>query len=174
MKRTIILIMVLCFILCGCGSVEPEQVATIPAETLATTQVTEPSESPETVTVPTSTETNSLSMSDVVSVLEKSLKENYDSVSISYDGNTIDINLSYPGFASAAQSVKSSNDIKQLESWNSFVSSLKKISSSALAVANDAGFSDATVILNFRNDMNPENILIMIMNDTVIYDAVNG
>ena len=174
MKRTFILIMVLCLMLCGCGSVEPEQAATIPSETFATTQATEPTEPPETSTAPTNSETNNLSMSDVVSVLEKSLKENYDSVSISYDGNTIDINLSYPGLASAAQSVKSSNDNKQLDSWNSFVSSLKKISSSALAVAKDAGFSDATVILNFRNDLNPENILIMIMNDTVIYDAVNS
>ena len=171
MKRTIILIMVLCFILCGCGSVDPKPTATVPAETPATTLATEP---PEATAAPTEAEAINFSMSDVVSVLEESLKQNYDSVSITYEGNTIDINLSYPGLASAAQGVKSSNDAKQLESWNSLVSSLKKINSSALAVANDAGFSDATVILNFRNDLNPENILVIIMNGTVIYDVVNS
>lgn len=119
-------------------------------------------------------ETHTFSMMDVVSVLESSLKENYDSVSVTYEGTTIDINLSYPGLASVAQSAKSSNDKKQLEAWNSVVASLKKANAAALAVAQDAGFSDATVIMNFRNDLNPDNILIMIMNDTVIYDAVNS
>lgn len=119
-------------------------------------------------------DTNTFSMADVVSVLESSLKENYDSVSVTYEGTTIDINLSYPGLASAARSTKSSKDKKELEAWNSLVASLKKTNSAALAVAQDAGFLDATVIMNFRNDLNPDNILIMIMNDTVIYDAVNS
>lgn len=123
---------------------------------------------------PTEAKTNTYSMEDVVAVIESSLKENYDSVSITYDGTTIDINISYTGLASAAQNVKSSNDKKQLESWNSFVSSLKKINSAALSIAKDAGFTDATIIMNLRNDLNPDNILIMIMNDILIYDVVNS
>ena len=189
MKRIIVFVICIGLLLSGCGATPEETEPVISEMEIVQSETTESSEDVSTVDSSTvSTEipndavlsetteekNNTYSMDDVVAVIESSLKENYDSVSITYDGTTVDINISYPGLASAAQNVKSSNDKKQLESWNSFVASLKKTNSAALAIAKDAGFPDATIIMNFRNDLNPENILIMIMNDIVIYDAVNS
>lgn len=121
-----------------------------------------------------STESTDTAIEAVALIIESTLKKDYDSAYVNCDGSTIDINLSYPGLASTVQSMISSKDQKQLETWNLVVDSFVKTNLAAIDICKDFNISDATVILNIRNDLNPENILLTILGDTVIYDVVNS
>lgn len=107
-------------------------------------------------------------------VIEETLSEDYDDVSVSYEANSIVIDLTFPNLASSIQTIIASNDPAKLQIWDSVVSSQRELCINARDLAISYGVSDASVLFNLNNDVNPENALLIILNGNVIYDVVNS
>lgn len=159
MKRTIALLTFFCLLLSGCGASSNE---TTPATTEAIAS---------TNTEPTAA---TLTIWDMASVVENTLKEQYDDVTVTCDGNTVVIDLSYPGLASAVQDILRTRSDAFLDSWEQVVNSQKNLCQTILTNAKSSGIEGISVLLTVNNDQNPEKVFLIIFNDRVIYDIVNS
>lgn len=187
MKKLIAFLICISLFLTGCGnsgfwSASSQKPASpTAAETAPTTVATETS--PEAVTE-ASTETDgtqeestsgglSVSAETAAALIESTLKDSFENVSVTCDGSTIVIDIWQTGIAYGVSEAVSGNS-ECIESWNTLVENMTGLSSAALEMAKTIGVQDASILLNIKNDLNTENALLTIFNDTVIYDAVNS
>lgn len=187
MKKLIAFLICIAMFLTGCGNSgfwsasSQKPASTTAAETAPTTVATETS--PEAVTE-ASTETDgtqeestsgglSVSAETAAALIESTLKDSFENVSVTCDGSTIVIDIWQTGIAYGVSEAVSGNS-ECIESWNTLVENMTGLSSAALEMAKTIGVQDASILLNIKNDLNTENALLTIFNDTVIYDAVNS
>lgn len=105
-------------------------------------------------------------------VVRKTISESMDNATVTCEGNTIVVDTWYPDLALAASKAVD-GDSKCIEAWNSMVYNLSGLSNAIWQAAKELAGDDVSVLVNVKNDLNMENDLLMIFNDTVIYDVVN-
>lgn len=126
------------------------------------------------VTPGESSASSSLTIEDLADVAKNVLENQYDDVTVVCDGNTIVIDLTYPGLSSAVQDIISVRSEALLDAWDEVITSLKNVCEAILTNAKNSDIEDVSVLMNVNNDQNPENALLIIFNDTVIYDVINS
>lgn len=180
MKKMIAFLLCLCLVLSGCGA---STVETQP-ETTEATPTTVATEAPTEAATEAPTEADgaqgegtsggfSVSAETAATLIESTLKDSFENVSVTCDGSTIVIDIWQTGIAYGVSEAVSGNS-ECIESWNTLVENITGLSSAALEMAKTIGVQDASILLNIKNDLNTENALLTIFNDTVIYDAVNS
>lgn len=105
-------------------------------------------------------------------VVRKTISESMDNATVTCEGNTIVVDTWYPDLALAASKAVD-GDSKCIEAWNSMVYNLSGLSNAIWQAAKELAGDDVSVLVNVKNDLNMENDLLIIFNDTVIYDVVN-
>ena len=65
-------------------------------------------------------------------------------------------------------------DKENLDTWNTLVKSVTKASMQTQQDLNDNGHSDVAFVMEVVNDINKENVLLVVTNGIVMYDAANG
>lgn len=159
MKRTIAFLLCICLLLCGCGQSSHESADTA-------TETTESETEPPTV--------SSLDLEDVALIAKNVLKDTYDDVTVTSEGDTVVIDFTYPGLASAVKDILNTRSDALLGAWDQVVDSIKTLSKTILNNAKESGIENVSILINVNNDQNPENTLLIIFNDSVIYDVVNS
>ena len=65
-------------------------------------------------------------------------------------------------------------DKENLDTWNTLVESVTKASMQTQQDLNNNGHSDVAFVMEVVNDINKENVLLVVTNGIVMYDAANG
>lgn len=180
MTKMIAFLICISLFLTGCGAstaeTQPETTEATPT-TVATEAPTEAETEAPTETDGTQEESTSgefsVSAETAAVLIESTLKDSFENVSVTCDGSTIVIDIWQTGIAYGVSEAVSGNS-ECIESWNTLVENITGLSSAALEMAKTIGVQDASILLNIKNDLNTENALLTIFNDTVIYDAVNS
>lgn len=159
MKKLKFLLICLCFLLVGCGSSSNEEPTTVP---------------PISTTLQDESQSDTSLKESISVVIAETLEKNFDDVNVSWDGTTIVINYIYPGLNSVVKEILSTNNSSLIKKWDHAISSQKELCNTVLSLAKDNGIDDVSVLVNVCNEVNPENALLIIFNDTVIYDAVHS
>lgn len=126
------------------------------------------------VTVATeSASTDKSAMLEVaVSYIKQLLSESFEGYEVSYDDTGITISLWQDGIAAGATFA---NSIKgeYLQNWNTMVDSFLSMAENTRTYLDTLGLNDIILSINILNDQNKENILVMIVDDILVFDAVN-
>lgn len=107
-----------------------------------------------------------------VSYIKQVLSENFKGYEVSYDDTGITINLWQDGISAGATFANSMNG-EYLKTWNNMVDNFVTMAENTRTYLDTLGLSDIVLSINILNDQNKENILVMIINDVLVYDAVN-
>lgn len=122
--------------------------------------------------ITTSAEVSEEELRDSVqALLEFAISSSFTNYSVGYneDIDAFCINVTADGIARDAQAVV--NGQLDRSEWDKLVDSMVSCSSGAQELVNTAGL-DSAVMLSVLNDENMDNTLLTIVNDTVIYNAV--
>lgn len=149
---------------------EAEPTETIPIVTTAATVNTP--ESSETTAEPTEASDATVDPATIVSLIETTLKGNFENCDVSYKDGIITINLWQDGLAAGAMLAQAGND-ECLDSWNEVVENQKDLCLSIVDFVETFGITDIPVSINVLNDLNKENVLLSILNGVVIYNALS-
>lgn len=176
MKRIIALTLALCLFLCGCGA-EPSETTsetTIPETTIA-------HETIPTTTISATIATEAVDNLDInkdtvlesaVSQFKTLLEENFENYDLSYDETGITISLWQEGIAKEA-TLAINGDKKYFNNWNKMIENFVSMAKSSRSFLDDLGLKDVSLAVVILNDQNTENIITMIVNDTIVFDIVS-
>jgi hypothetical protein len=116
----------------------------------------------------------SISLSDIIYAIHLGLSQSYgDNFDLSKDGNVITAKVWNDGVAPGAMLAKS-GDAELKKSWETMVEAIRSMSKTGQETINDAGYGDVVFVVEVVNDVNHDNILLVAMGGTVVYDYVNG
>lgn len=119
-------------------------------------------------------EENNLSVEAIQEVLRQSYKNSFgDNFSIETENNIMTMKLWGDGVATNAM-FAAMGDKENLDTWNTLVKSVTKASMQTQQDLNDNGHSDVAFVMEVVNDINKENVLLVVTNGIVMYDAANG
>lgn len=138
-----------------------------PTANSAPTVATEPSET--TVAAATS---SSEEIDNAATMIESILKEHYDNYTISHEDNIITISIWQDGIAMGALLASQGNE-QCKSAWDEMVENIKDLCTSVCEFVDTLGLDDVYVVVNILNDGNTENVLLTVMEGSVIYDSVN-
>lgn len=127
-------------------------------------------------TVTVATESPSIDKSAILEVavayIKQLMSESFEGYEVSYDDGGITINIWQDGIAAGATFANSAKG-EYLQSWNTMVSNFVSMAENTRTYLDTLGLNDVVLSINILNDQNKEKILVMIMNDILVYDAVN-
>lgn len=163
------------FVLLGsCGAIlggtEESTSETVPYNTKAV--IIEETDSTVTVVTESQSIDKSAILEVAVSYIKQLMSESFEGYDVSYDDTGITINIWQDGIAAGATFA---NSIKgeYLQNWNTMVDSFVSMAENTRTYLDTLGLNDIVLSINILNDQNKENILVMIVNDTLVFDAVN-
>lgn len=117
---------------------------------------------------------NNLSVEAIQEVLRQSYKNSFgDNFSIETENNIMTMKLWGDGVATNAM-FAAMGDKENLDTWNTLVESVTKASMQTQQDLNNNGHSDVAFVMEVVNDINKENVLLVVTNGIVMYDAANG
>jgi hypothetical protein len=116
----------------------------------------------------------SISLSDIIFALHLGLSQSYgDNFDLSKDGNVITAKVWNDGVAAGAMLAENGNaELK--ESWDTMSETIRSTSEKGQETLNNAGYGDVVFVVDVVNDANHDNVLLVAMGGTVVYDYVNG
>ena len=128
-------------------------------------------------TEPATTSDNSTASSDVsvdtaIYLIESTLAENFENVTVSYENEMIQINIWSDGVTTGAMLAKA-GDKGCLESWTTLVGNQEKLCKQLYELVQTLGIEDVSVVMNVLNDTNLDNVLLTVLNGYTFYDVVN-
>lgn len=142
-----------------------------------TEKITERVTEPETETTKPEDEHERYNDDKVIKNISAVLGMNFDSsqYDVWIDGTMVNIQFTPEGITSVAYRASELGDKAALDTWNTLVSTARQWSKDLEnAVHNDMNRSDLTVALYYCHDLNPDNVLLIVMKGTVYLDYVNG
>ena len=166
-KRWWFWVIVAILVIGSCGKTSTETPKDEPTAKSAPTVATEPSET--TVAAATS---SSEEIDNAVTMIESILKEHYDNYTISHEDNIITISIWQDGIAMGALLASQGNE-QCKSAWDEMVENIKGLCTSVCEFVDTLGLDDVYVVVNILNDGNTENVLLTVMEGSVIYDSVN-
>ena len=107
-----------------------------------------------------------------VSYIKQLMSESFEGYEVSYDDTGITINIWQDGIAAGATFADSVKG-EYLQSWNTMVDNFVSMAESTRTYLDTLGLNDIVLSINILNDQNKENILVMIVNDILVFDVVN-
>lgn len=120
--------------------------------------------------------TNKVSTEDMIAMIESVLKQNFGednyTITCDLDNKIIYVCVWYDGIIAELTAIKFSGGGADDEDWmflkRSFINSAKSICD----FMEECGHGDFNLSCNVLNDMNHENILLSLVNTTIIYDVM--
>lgn len=114
-----------------------------------------------------------VSMDSIIQLIDPLLEETFENHSIDYDGTNLTINISQTGIAAAAALAATTNDPSLIESWSSLKENIVYMSTSTSEALEELGYGDTVLTIAVLNDQNEENILLMAVDNVIVYDALD-
>lgn len=131
------------------------------------------------VTIETSEETQasgdsseSANLEEAVTFIRDNLSNTYEHYELEYDETGITISVWDDGIAECAYIAQNAGG-SVATAWDEMIDSFVFFGKSTREYLDSNGLNDVTVSINILNDQNKDNVLAMIINDIVAYDAVN-
>ena len=115
----------------------------------------------------------SATLDAAVSYIKQLMSESFEGYEVSYDDTGITINIWQDGIAAGATFADSVKG-EYLQSWNTMVDNFVSMAENTRTYLDTLGLNDIVLSINILNDQNKENILVMIVNDILVFDAVNN
>lgn len=143
-----------------------------PAPTAApeVTATAAPTEAP--TAAPEASSTAEVTTESVASLVELAVKDNFDDVDVSVDGDVITVNIKQNGIA-AAYTLVAAGDADSKASWDELVQNQVSMCNQLKESAHDLGRDDIVFIVQVLNDLNPDNVLVSVVDGTVYYNAAD-
>lgn len=113
-----------------------------------------------------------MSMDMTAAVIEALVSKNFENYKVDYDDSGITLSLWQDGLAAGSILAAAGNQ-ESVESWNNIRENLLTFSDSVYETMETAGHGDAILMINILNDQNTENVLLSVVNGTIVYDAVS-
>lgn len=195
MKKLIVCTMALCILLSGCGSTAPvSSAAGSDVSTMEPESEPEPTASSEEEPVEeeepaeeepaeSAEEEGAASSGELFTDAERALaivalslkmayadKLDYYEVTTDTDPNILTFNVANDGLAEGAEVLKQNGDTETIEDTKDAMIELNGAISEMLE---DAGLSDATVVVNLLNDTDHEKVLLTVVDGAVVFDALS-
>lgn len=120
--------------------------------------------------------TTKVSIEDMITLIESVLiqsfgKDNY-TITCDRDNKIIYLNVWYDGIIAELTAIKLSGGDATDEDWMTVKRSIVNNAKSVCNFINECGYEDFNLSYNVLNDMNHENILLSVVNTTIIYDVM--
>lgn len=141
-----------------------------PSEDPSTDPTTNISEAPESSA---SQNGNSSVSLDTLCVLIKSvLADSYSGCEVTHNDESVIVNVWIDGLAAELTLAQLSETDSYKESWNTAKENTASLAGSICDLIDTSGRDDVYLIFNVLNDLNHENVLLTILESTVMYDAI--
>lgn len=141
-------------------------------ETLEPEEPTAPEEEAQLAEEEEPTEEEPASVEVIASLIEMTAKQYYDNCNVTYDDESITLNLWVDGLADAAAAVALLGEGADNPNWVNMKNQFIKLSQSMQNLGSQLGRDDVSVIVQILNDQNRDNVLLSFYNGTVIYDCL--
>lgn len=156
----IFLILGSCSVILG-GDSENEEVTPEATESTVEVSITETESSKKVVP-----------LDEAASEAEKILQEHFADCVVSYDETGFTATITMGGISLIGSMAATGNE-EMIGTWNKVVDSTVSMSNSMTRYFRECGYDDFTVTLNVVNDQNKDNIVVMTVNGSLVYDAVS-
>ena len=150
----------------------PVAVETVGESTVTTTTETLAETSTATSATPSSEAAATFDIYTAAALVESFSKENFENYDISCEDDTITVNVWQDGIAAGAMLATAGNQ-EAKSAWDSLVENTQGYCESTSELVDSLGLDDVFVVVNILNDQNTENVLLSILEGTVIYDVTN-
>ena len=129
----------------------------------------EPTEAPATSEA---SSTDEVSTESIASLVKLAVKDNFDDVDVSVDGDVITVNIKQNGIAADFYALTQGDaDVK--DTWDQLVQNQVELCNQFDKSASDLGRDDIIFIVQLLNDTNPDNVLVSVVDGTVYYNAAD-
>lgn len=129
----------------------------------------EPTEAPATSEA---SSTDEVSTESIASLVKLAVKDNFDDVDVSVDGDVITVNIKQNGIAADFYALTQGDaDVK--DTWDQLVQNQVELCNQFDKSASDLGRDDVIFIVQLLNDANPDNVLVSVVDGTVYYNAAD-
>lgn len=116
--------------------------------------------------------TDEVSTDSIASLVKLAVKDNFDDVDVSVDGDVITVNIKQNGVAADFYSLTQGDaDVK--DAWDQLVQNQVSLCDQFKKSSSDLGRDDIMFIVQLLNDVNPDNVLVSVMDGTVYYNAAD-
>lgn len=162
----------------GGSKTEAESITTTPPTTEAPTTVptTEPTIETTEATTEATTEQETISGAEaaklVMSIIELSIADTFDYHKIEGDETGITVTVATNGLVQDMTIAKYSGNGEINQDWVVAREALVSLSDTIYDSAVEFGMDDPVITLNVLNDQNHDNVILMVMNGIVVYDAM--
>ena len=143
-----------------------------PAPTAApeVTATAAPTEAP--TAAPEASSTAEVTTESVASLVKMAVKDNFDDVDVSVDGDVITVNIKQNGIA-AAYTLVAAGDADSKASWDELVQNQVAMCNQLKDSAHDLGRDDIVFIVQVLNDLSPDKTLVSVVDGVVYYNAAD-
>ena len=129
----------------------------------------------ESIAVATDTEhspeaSTPIAIDTLAHAVESTLKSNFQNCEISYDETGLTADISTDGLASIC-SLSSQGNSEMDKNWSTVVDHTTALASKIVEVFRSYGYDNFVISVNIMNDQNPDNIILMTVNGSVVYNA---
>lgn len=129
----------------------------------------EPTEAPATSEA---SSTDEVSTESIASLVKLAVKDNFDDVDVSVDGDVITVNIKQNGIAADFYALTQGDaDVK--DTWDQLVQNQVELCNQFDKSTSDLGRDDIIFIVQLLNDTNPDNVLVSVVDGTVYYNAAD-
>ena len=112
------------------------------------------------------------SMETLCSLLEMTLKDNFDHYDVSYEDDSITVSVWQDGIAASLAAIQMVGGDSTNSDWMSLKESTRKLAESLCGLIDTAGRTDVYLYTSVQNDQNTDNTLLMYLDTTLIYDCL--
>lgn len=116
--------------------------------------------------------TDEVSTDSIASLVKLAVKDNFDDVDVSVDGDVITVNIKQNGVAADFYSL-TQGDANVKDAWDQLVQNQVSLCDQFKKSSSDLGRDDIMFIVQLLNDVNPDNVLVSVMDGTVYYNAAD-
>ena len=116
--------------------------------------------------------TDEVSTDSIASLVKLAVKDNFDDVDVSVDGDVITVNIKQNGVAADFYSL-TQGDSNVKDAWDQLVQNQVSLCDQFKKSSSDLGRDDVVFIVQLLNDVNPDNVLVSVMDGTVYYNAAD-
>lgn len=141
-------------------------VATAPAPTAPAT------EAPTEANATEATSSSKNSPEAVCSLIETTIKKNFDYCKVTGDGKEFTIAIAKNGLTASVATMKKAGYDETQPNWAKARDSMVNLHSSLAKLIGTMGYEDAKVTLFLANDTNTDKVLLAIVDGVVVYDVM--
>lgn len=118
--------------------------------------------------------TEQTSMDALCSILELAISDNFEHYNISYEDTSITVSLWQEGIAAEVTAIQMAGGDENNSDWVYLKNSITSLAGSMCNLIDTAGRTDVYLYTSVQNDQNTDNTLLMLLDQTIIYDCLAG